>query len=317
MGDEQADLAPGTAAFVARRTPWRVDDAEGLAVLSVLVREPLPAQGHAVLDVTGSEADSATAGRMFRLLATPEVGCASVTQFVGYIPAGRAPDHFHTYDEVVYVLEGEGALHIGGERAPLQPGSACTCPRGSCTASRTRAQARCRCSASSAPPARRRRRTTPTERGPSTDAAHRAHGRDRLGGQRRPRRGHDRRGQRRVLGSPLLAGDADRAAGGQDEPRGAARRRARRLHHDVAGERAHGGRHAARPARRRLPHRHGRGRGAGPPDRRLAASTLVAAVDGLDDAALQAAVAKADEGCPFSALLRRAGADVQVTARLA
>jgi hypothetical protein len=32
---------------------------------------------------------------------------------------------------------------------------------------------------------------------------------------------------------------------------------------------------------------------------------------------LQAAVAKADEGCPFSALLRRAGADVQVSARLA
>jgi len=44
---------------------------------------------------------------------------------------------------------------------------------------------------------------------------------------------------------------------------------------------------------------------------------LVAAADGLDDAGLQAAVAKADEGCPFSALLRRAGTDVQVSARLA
>jgi osmotically inducible protein OsmC len=44
---------------------------------------------------------------------------------------------------------------------------------------------------------------------------------------------------------------------------------------------------------------------------------LVAAAEGLDDAGLQAAVAKADEGCPFSALLRRAGADVQVSARLA
>ena len=44
---------------------------------------------------------------------------------------------------------------------------------------------------------------------------------------------------------------------------------------------------------------------------------LVATADGLDDAGLQAAVARADEGCPFSALLRRAGADVQVSARLA
>jgi lipoyl-dependent peroxiredoxin len=43
----------------------------------------------------------------------------------------------------------------------------------------------------------------------------------------------------------------------------------------------------------------------------------VAEVDGLDDAALQAAVEKADEGCPFSQLLRRAGATVDVRARLA
>jgi osmotically inducible protein OsmC len=44
---------------------------------------------------------------------------------------------------------------------------------------------------------------------------------------------------------------------------------------------------------------------------------IVARVDGVDDAALQAAVTRADEGCPFSALLRRAGATVDVSARLA
>jgi lipoyl-dependent peroxiredoxin len=44
---------------------------------------------------------------------------------------------------------------------------------------------------------------------------------------------------------------------------------------------------------------------------------VVAAVDGLDDEALQAAVAQADEGCPFSELLRRAGCEVHVSARLA
>jgi len=41
-----------------------------------------------------------------------------------------------------------------------------------------------------------------------------------------------------------------------------------------------------------------------------------ATADGLDEQALQAAAGKADEGCPFSALLRRAGADVSVSARL-
>ena len=44
---------------------------------------------------------------------------------------------------------------------------------------------------------------------------------------------------------------------------------------------------------------------------------VVAGVDGLDDDGLQVAVAKADEGCPFSALLRNAGAEVHVSARLA
>jgi lipoyl-dependent peroxiredoxin len=42
-----------------------------------------------------------------------------------------------------------------------------------------------------------------------------------------------------------------------------------------------------------------------------------ASVDGLDSTALQAALDKADEGCPFSTLLRRAGVQLHVTARLA
>ena len=44
---------------------------------------------------------------------------------------------------------------------------------------------------------------------------------------------------------------------------------------------------------------------------------IVADVDGLDDDGLQAAVMRADEGCPFSAMLRRAGAQVEVAAKLA
>ena len=43
----------------------------------------------------------------------------------------------------------------------------------------------------------------------------------------------------------------------------------------------------------------------------------VVAAEGIDDAALQAAVVKADEGCSFSQLLRRAGAELHVSARLA
>ena len=125
IGGEQHSLSTGTAAYVARGTDWRVDEADELVLLSVLVEDPLPPNGttHAMIDLASEQTQGATSGRQFRLLATPETGCASVTQFVGYIPVGRAPDHFHTYDEVVYVLEGEGALHIAGESAPLRAGS--------------------------------------------------------------------------------------------------------------------------------------------------------------------------------------------------
>ena len=123
IGDESAGVAAGTAAYVARRTAWSVEEANELVVLSVLAHDPLPADGrtHAVL--TAEETQSATAGREFRLLATPAVGCATVTQFIGTIPVGRAPDHFHTYDEVVYVLDGHGALHIGGESTEMREGT--------------------------------------------------------------------------------------------------------------------------------------------------------------------------------------------------
>jgi len=122
VGGEEQALDPETGVFVARGTPWRVESADGLKLLSVLIEAPLPATAtHAVIE--SGERGSATAGREFSLLAHPENGCESVTQFRGYIPPGRAPEHFHRYDEVVYVLSGEGAFHVDGESAPLRAGS--------------------------------------------------------------------------------------------------------------------------------------------------------------------------------------------------
>jgi quercetin dioxygenase-like cupin family protein len=128
IAGEQHELRPGTALFVAGGTPW---SCEGDArAISVLVHDPAPASAtHAVLDLIGADKGTATAGREFLLGATPEVGCQSVTQFVGLIPPGRAPDHFHRYDEVIYVLEGEGFLEIAGEQAQLRAGSCVHLPR--------------------------------------------------------------------------------------------------------------------------------------------------------------------------------------------
>ena len=122
VGGEKQELEPGTGVFVARGTSWQVESADGLELLSVLIEEPLPATAsHAV--IASGERGTATAGREFTLLAHPESGCESVTQFRGYIPVGRAPEHFHRYDEVVYVLAGEGAFHVDGESAALRAGS--------------------------------------------------------------------------------------------------------------------------------------------------------------------------------------------------
>src|SRR6266540_3508402 len=61
--------------------------------------------------------------RRFRYLADHEVGSHDVTQFLGVIDPSRAPDHGHVYDEVIYVVEGEGTLHLDGMDTPIGPGS--------------------------------------------------------------------------------------------------------------------------------------------------------------------------------------------------
>jgi len=52
------------------------------------------------------------------------------TMFVGSIPPGRAPDHFHLYEEVLCILDGAGIMHKAGEPdAPIARGSCIFLPR--------------------------------------------------------------------------------------------------------------------------------------------------------------------------------------------
>ena len=51
------------------------------------------------------------------------------TQFVGSIPPGRAPDHFHLYEEVLCILEGSGRMWAGEQSTPIAPGSCVFLPR--------------------------------------------------------------------------------------------------------------------------------------------------------------------------------------------
>lgn len=64
-----------------------------------------------------------TADRWYSELIDPKVGSLEITQFVGSIPPGRAPDHFHRYEEALFILEGPGMMWAGKTSSPIGPGS--------------------------------------------------------------------------------------------------------------------------------------------------------------------------------------------------
>ena len=70
-----------------------------------------------------------TADRWYRVLVDDEIGSEQVTQFVGSIPPGRAPDHFHEYEEVLFILRGEGRMWAGETNTPIGPGSCIYLPK--------------------------------------------------------------------------------------------------------------------------------------------------------------------------------------------
>ena len=103
---------------------------EDVYVVSVALHEPQahPRDATALSHLADQAAQSATADRQFRIVFDADNGCPSATQFVGYIPVGAAPAHYHLYDEVIYVLDGTGVMHMGGEQTPLRAGSAISLP---------------------------------------------------------------------------------------------------------------------------------------------------------------------------------------------
>ncbi len=105
-----------------------------LRVVAVRVPDPEPAPDDgaqarpAASRLADQALEAATTQREFRIVADPDNGLRSATHFVGYIPTDRAPDHFHTYDEVIYVIDGEGVMHAGDFEQRLSPGACIQLP---------------------------------------------------------------------------------------------------------------------------------------------------------------------------------------------
>jgi len=69
--------------------------------------------------------------RSFKILVDPRLGAEHATQFVGFIRKSKAPPHTHIYEEAIYILEGEGIVHIGEDRhEPIRPGTSIFLPPG-------------------------------------------------------------------------------------------------------------------------------------------------------------------------------------------
>ncbi len=135
------DVEPGSAVYVKAGTTLGADSVGTIRVASSQCPDP---ETPFRLAETPSEAEVAgpapvvrlqdrqpeqTADRWYRVLLDQGVGSTEVTQFVGGIPPGRAPDHFHHYEEVLLVLAGRGRMWAGQTHTDIAAGSCIFLPR--------------------------------------------------------------------------------------------------------------------------------------------------------------------------------------------
>jgi mannose-6-phosphate isomerase-like protein (cupin superfamily) len=130
LGGAEHALEPESGAYLAPGESYELRNPgdEPLRLVAVSIPDPAPAgtatgERAVVRRLADQEAQEATTQREFRIVADPASGLRSATHFVGYIPTARAPDHMHYYDEVIYILDGEGVMRMNGEATPLRAGS--------------------------------------------------------------------------------------------------------------------------------------------------------------------------------------------------
>ncbi|HEY6244745.1 MAG TPA: cupin domain-containing protein [Pyrinomonadaceae bacterium] len=127
------DLEPETGFLLQAGKVLSVLNPSNAPVVLVGVQCPKSANNKDATSFPGvrltDRAATTTADRWYRVLVDDEVGSSQVTQFVGSIPPGRAPDHFHQYEEVLFILRGQGRMWAGQTNTPIGPGSCIYLPR--------------------------------------------------------------------------------------------------------------------------------------------------------------------------------------------
>lgn len=120
------ELGPETGIYLQPGQTMRVENREVVRfVSSQCPNETLAARNQSPPIVRLADQRALPTGdRWYRVLVEGEV-----TQFVGSIPPGRAPDHFHEYEEVLFILRGEGRMWAGESNTSIAPGSCVYLPK--------------------------------------------------------------------------------------------------------------------------------------------------------------------------------------------
>jgi quercetin dioxygenase-like cupin family protein len=122
------DLEPDTAAFVVagEEATLANDGEEDLVVVGVDAPGGTPtvdAERKVVVRAADQPELEASPERMFRYLVNEDAGCLDVTQFLGVVQPSKAPFHSHPYDELGYIVAGNGTAHINDRQVTLRAGS--------------------------------------------------------------------------------------------------------------------------------------------------------------------------------------------------
>ena len=130
LDGKRGELREASAALVLAGEGATVAAApEGLAFLHAAAgpgadRHAPLGQREIVALVDAGSASQATGARSFRVLFGPHNGSTRATLFVGYVPPGRAPWHYHLYDEIVWVPDGPARVLRRGSDEAVPAGSA-------------------------------------------------------------------------------------------------------------------------------------------------------------------------------------------------
>ncbi len=141
------DIGPDTGIYIRPHERFAIDNPGPASIVLISSRCPEPdvAQAPTAPSTTPpSEASprqrplvrladrpaQPTSDRWYRVMVDDEIGSTNATQFVGSIPPGRAPDHFHQYEEVLFILKGEGRMWAGETNTPIGPGACIYLPKG-------------------------------------------------------------------------------------------------------------------------------------------------------------------------------------------